>query len=158
MTPRTGESRSPAPSRRVPRGPHQLSAATLALGLGVLFAACETRAATADGVNSMQFQDVVVPDGLRILDSEHQSYSRQEASWRQGHFVYLGATPVADAANYVRTRMPQHSWQMVADQATDEGVVKLGFVRGAYVADYVFERRDGRTQMIVDYKTDYSRR
>lgn len=155
MSLRTGESRSPAPSQRASSGSRRLPLASLVLG--VVLAACESTPVQQDGVSSMQFQDVVVPDGMRILDTEHQSHSRQDSSLRQGHFVYLGSSPVADAANYVRARMPQHNWKMVADEVAADGTVRLGFVRGIYEAAYQFERRDGRTQMIVDYKTDYSR-
>jgi hypothetical protein len=108
-------------------------------------------------VSATQFQDVVVPTGLRLQDAAHQSYSREEAGWRHGQFEYVGSTSVEEAANYVRQRMPQHSWTIVADEVGQEGT-RLRFERGIYSAEYSFQRRDGSTAMTVAYRTDYSRR
>lgn len=130
-----------------------------ATGLLLLAGACETGANRASyGVNATQFQDMVVPAGMRLRDRVHESYSRQEADWRMGHFVYVGQTAVDEAMGYVRQRMPQHSWNMVRDEMGADQVAKLTFERGIYSADYTFERRDGATQMVVVYSTDYSRR
>lgn len=123
------------------------------------FAACAAeQPRESDGVTASQFKDVVVPAGLRLLDDTHQSHSVAAASWRLGHFVYAGATPRDDAANYVRQRMPQHNWEKIVDETIDENTTRLRFVRGHYAAEYRFIRQDGRTQMVVDYQTDYSRR
>jgi hypothetical protein len=121
-------------------------------------AACAAPARVADlGVSSVQFHDVVVPDGLRLIDDAAQSYSREEAGWRHGRFVYAGATRVAEAAAYVRMRMPQHGWQLVADEAVDEATSRVRFARGHYVTEYMFVQNEGSTQMMVDYRTDYAR-
>jgi len=128
-------------------------------GLLALTSGCETGADRAGyGVNATQFQDMVVPAGLRLRDRGHESYSRQEAGWRMGHFVYVGATGVEEAAGYVRQRMPQHSWKMVSEDVTADQVARMRFERGIYSAEYTFQRRDGSTQMVVVYNTDYSRR
>lgn len=130
---------------------------TLVAGL-LLACACQSNAAREGyGVTAVQFQDVVVPTGLILRDRANESYSREEAGWRQGHFVYSGPTDMAVALSYVRERMPQHSWQIVADEAVDE-TVSLRFVRGIYSADYTFARREGATHMVVTYNTDHSRR
>jgi hypothetical protein len=107
-------------------------------------------------VSSVQFQDVVVPDGLRLIDDAHQSHSVEAANYRLGHFVYYGGIRREDAANYVRLRMPQHSWVLVADEVVDENTNRIRFVRGHYSAEYKFIRMDGRMQMVVDYQTDYT--
>lgn len=109
-------------------------------------------------VAATQFQDIVVPDGLRLIDDAHESASVEAASYRQGHFVYSGSTRREEAANYVRQRMPQHNWVLVADEAVDANTNRLRFVRGHYSAEYKFIRMDGRMQMVVDYQTDYSSR
>ncbi len=128
-------------------------------GLLLLAGGCETSAKSAgDGVNATQFQDMVVPAGLRLRDRGHESYSRQEAGWRMGHFVYEGTTGIDEAMGYVRQRMPQHSWNMVADELAADQVARLRFERGIYSAEYTFQRREGSTQMVVVYQTDYSRR
>jgi hypothetical protein len=54
--------------------------------------------------------------------------------------------------------MPQHGWELTADEMVNENKVRLHFVRGPYFADYLFLRQDGFTQMIVDYKTDFANR
>jgi hypothetical protein len=119
---------------------------------------CET-SGSGDGlgVGASQFQDVVVPAGLRLQDAAHQSYSREESGWRHGQFVYSGAMAIEEAMGYVRQRMPQHNWTIVADEA-DEQRALLRFERGIYSAEYTFQRRDGSTQMVVAYRTDYTRR
>lgn len=110
------------------------------------------------GVQATQFQDMVVPAGMRLRDAQNESHSRQEASWRLGHFVYQGSTAMDEAIGYVRQRMPQHNWTKIEDAVGDEDVARLRFERGIYTVDYTFERRNGATHMVVDYKTDYSRR
>jgi hypothetical protein len=110
-------------------------------------------------VDSRQFQDVVVPAGFRLRDVAHESFSREEATWRYGRFVYAGSTKIDDASAYVQRRMPQHSWSMVREDVGEEDDdVRLRFERGIYSADYHFTRQDGTTHMVVDYSTDYSRR
>lgn len=127
----------------------------LCVPLVAMLSACATDPA-ADGVSAVQFQDVVVPSGLVLRDNAHESYSREEASWRRGHFVYGGQTDLQAAANYVRERMPQHSWSKMRDEQDQEAGIRLGFVRGIYRADYVFSRTDGSTLMVVEYTTDYA--
>jgi hypothetical protein len=112
----------------------------------------------AHGVTAMQFQDVVVPDDLMLRDSEHESWSRDDAGWRQGHFVYTGQARVDVAAGYVRERMPQHGWVAEGEQQLEDGSLQLRFLRGDYAASYTFNRKNGATSMVVDYATDYSRR
>ncbi|MFO1076540.1 MAG: hypothetical protein U1E73_02305 [Planctomycetota bacterium] len=109
-------------------------------------------------MNSIQFQDVVVPEGLRMVDDAHQSHSVEQASWRFGRFVYLGAVRPADAASYVRQRMPLHNWELVTDEAKDATTTRLQYRRGYYCAEYSFTLSEGRTQLVVDYTTDYTRR
>ncbi len=109
------------------------------------------------GVSATQFQDMVVPDGFRLRDDAHESYAREEGGWRHGHFVYSSNGDLEPALNYVRQNMPRHRWQIMKDDVV-EGAVHLRFERGAYSADYTFIRREGATQMVVEYSTDYSRR
>lgn len=139
------------PSRRCQRA---------AVGLLLLAAAtaCATDPATAHGVSAVQFQDVVVPTGMRLKDGAHESYSREEAGWRHGHFEYVGQTDPGAAADYVRERMPQHSWSKVQDETVAEAGLRMRFERGIYRADYTISRNEGSTVMVVDYTTDYARR
>jgi hypothetical protein len=131
-------------------------------GAALLLAACTLAGcATEPGnhdVSAVQFQDVVVPTGLRLREGAHESYSREEASWRLGHFEYVGQTDVLAAADYVRERMPQHSWAKVQDEGQGETILRMRFERGIYRADYSFTRSEGSTIMVVDYTTDYARR
>ena len=109
-------------------------------------------------MSAVQFQDVVVPAGLVLRDAAHESHSRVEAAWRKGHFIYSGQTSVQSAIAYVRERMPQHNWTMVAEEQAEESGTRLRFERGVYSAEYVFNRADGATQMVVDYDTQFQRR
>ena len=125
---------------------------------GVLSQSCQMGPNEAPEVDSKQFQDYVVPSGFRLKDRQHESYSREIASWRHGHYVYSGRPDVASAAAYVEANMGRHSWSLVAsDDDGDETTKRLQFERGIYSADYTFERADGFTKMVVDYTTDYSR-
>lgn len=119
--------------------------------------ACSSQPVT-DGVTAVQFKDVVVPDGLRLKTDGNASYSREEASWRHGRFEYVGQADVQAAANYVRERMPQHSWTKVRDEVAAETGVRMRFERGIYATDYSISRSEGTTVMVVDYSTDYARR
>ena len=130
----------------------------IASGL-LLVGACESpEAAHAYGVTAAQFQDVVVPSGFKLRDAGHESYSREEAGWRQAHLVYHGTAKIEEAMGYVRQRMPQHSWTVLPEEAANESEVRLRFERGVYSANYTFVQREGATQMVVDYTTDYARR
>jgi hypothetical protein len=121
--------------------------------------ACALEPDETTSVQAVQFQDVVVPSGMRIREENHRSWSREDASYRLAHLEYTGQNDIASAANYVRERMPQHNWNKVADAATDDGLkLKLRFVREAYAAEYTFSRSEGATTMVVDYTTDYERR
>lgn len=111
-----------------------------------------------DGVTAIQFPDMVVPDGLRLVDNAHQSHSVEAASWRQGRFVYSGTVRAEDAAGYVREQMPRHNWRLVADESRGPNGATLRYQRGYYAAEYTFSRANGRTQLVVEYDTDYSRR
>jgi hypothetical protein len=97
---------------------------------------------------------------MQLLEDAHQSHSVEAASWRQGRFVYGGLVAPADAASYVRERMPLHNWELVKDETTETQPITttLRFVRGDYVAEYAFTRVEGRTQLVVDYDTNYTRR
>lgn len=129
-----------------------------ALFVSSLLGGCASTAAREGyGVSATQFQDMVVPAGFRLRDGAHESYSREEVGWRQGHFEYSGTEALESALNYVRQNMPRHSWQIVKDEVL-EGAVHLRFERGVYSADYTFSRREGATHMVVSYETDYSRR
>jgi hypothetical protein len=120
--------------------------------------ACQIGSDEPAGVDSRQFSDVVVPDGFKIRDRVHESFSREEATWRHGRFVYTGEPYIEEATAYVRGQMPRHSWKLVSQESIDDAGVRLRFERGIYSADYLFSRRDGTTHMVVDYATDYSRR
>ncbi|HEX6812585.1 MAG TPA: hypothetical protein VF384_13245 [Planctomycetota bacterium] len=125
----------------------------------VLLGACEAPGAThAYGVTAEQFQDVVVPSGFKLRDAAHESFSREEAGWRQAHLVYHGNVKIEEAMGYVRQRMPQHAWTALPEETVEENGVRLRFERGVYSAHYTFSPREGVTQMVVDYKTDYARR
>lgn len=143
-----------APLRRARRG---LLVAAALLAIAAVPAACATGGDLDTGVSAVQFQDMVVPLGFTLLDKTHQSHSRVEGEWRMGNFHYQGQLLVADAASYIRQRMPQHNWTLETEQLDEKGG-KLLFARGRYTAEYTFLRQEGSTQMVVDYRTDFTRR
>jgi|JRYL01.1.fsa_nt_gb hypothetical protein len=143
-----------AAPRRARRG---LLAAAALLALAAVPAGCAAGGDLDTGVSAEQFQDMVVPLGFTLLDKTHQSHSRVEGEWRMGNFHYQGQLLIADAANYIRQRMPQHNWTIESEQLDDKGG-KLLFARGRYTAEYTFQRQEGTTLMVVDYRTDFTRR
>jgi len=124
---------------------------------GVLSQSCQTGSNEPPAVDSRQFQDYVVPSGFRLKDRRHESFSREIASWRHGHYLYSGSDDVASAVTYVQANMGRHSWSLVGAEDVDETSKRLQFERGIYSAEYLFQRKDGVTQMTVDYTTDYTR-
>jgi hypothetical protein len=106
------------------------------------------------GVSAVQFQDLVVPDGMRIQETNHESHSREEQGWRFGHFVYSGQPKVEDACAHLLLRMPQHQWRLVQDQQESTTARRLRFARGRYSAEYRLDRQDGVTQMTIEYRTE----
>lgn len=130
----------------------------LAAACAALFALSGCQSQPGDdgdyGVSAVQFQDVVVPDGMALIDKHYESHSREEAGWRYGHYEYKGTPQVSDACSYLLTRMPQHNWQLVSDDQPTENARKLRFQRGRYVADYLVERTEGSTRMVIDYRTE----
>lgn len=124
----------------------------------MMLSGCASEPQPDETVTASQFKDVVVPDGLRLVDDAHQSHSVEAANWRLGHFVYAGTMRRDDAVNYVRQRMPQHNWVLAGEEAVDDNTTRLRFTRGHYAAEYKFVRFEGRLQMVVDYRTDYTTR
>lgn len=105
------------------------------------------------GVSAIQFSDVVVPDGMRLRQGEDESYTLEVGKWRSGHLVYGGTAQLTAVSSYVLERMPQHAWELTADEAPDEQNRRLRFERGDYVAEYNIRRRENLTTMIVEYTT-----
>ena len=130
--------------------------AVLALS-GALSQSCQMSPNEPPGVDSKQFQDYVVPSGFRLKDRKHESYAREVASWRHGHYVYSGSSKVAAAASYVEANMGRHSWRLVTNEEVDEKSKRLQFERGIYTTDYLIQRDGNVTRITVDYKTDYTR-
>ncbi len=110
------------------------------------------------GSSATQFQDVVVPAGMRLRDQLNESYSSEVATWKKAHLIYTGQVRVVDADSYVRLRMPAHGWELAEQTQLEGGGVQLRFERHIYSAIYQISRGDGVTTMVVDYSTDESRR
>lgn len=129
----------------------------LVLGTGLALAGCKSNpaqpGATDDGVTAVQFQDIVVPSGMKLQDNRHESHSIEATGWRMGHFVYEGMPKIEEACSHILQRMPQHAWKLVADEQPDPTTRKLRFSRGRYEAAYTLRRQDGVTFLEIDYKT-----
>lgn len=133
----------------------------LLCALTACIAACkstEVELSNDHGVTAVQFQDLVVPDGMKMLDRYHESHSREEAGWRYGHYVYSGQPKLDDVAGHLLLRMPQHSWVVASDERPDDSTRRLRFTRGRYVAEYTITREHGSTVMVIDYKTQIESR
>ena len=130
--------------------------ATLLL-CGALSQSCQMAPNQPPEVGSRQFKDYVVPSGYRLKDRYHESYAREVASWRHGHYIYTGSGDVALAVAYVEANMGRHSWRLVGTEEVEDSGKRMKFERGIYSADYLFQPDGKLTRMTVDYKTDYTR-
>jgi hypothetical protein len=129
----------------------------IVLSCALLAPACKSTKPTAapdDGVSAIQFQDIVVPSGMKLQESNHESHSMEASGYRMGHFLYEGMPKVEEASSHILQRMPQHNWTLVSDEKLDEMTRKLKFSRGRYVAEYTLHRQDGVTNLVIDYKTE----
>ena len=105
--------------------------------LGVLLplCSCDTPPPPDDGVGAIQFDDIPVPDGMKLQEHNHKSDSAVIGEFRYANFVYTGTVPVAEVSAYLRDRMPQHRWHLTRDEVKPSGEEYLRFRRGKYVAD-----------------------
>ena len=130
-----------------------------ALGILTLLCACESAVEAArptdDGVSANQFDDIPVPDGLTLRERLHASDSVVVGDWRYGNFEYTGSVPVAEVAAYMRERMPQHAWELVAEEVDPQGRTILKFRRGKYEAECTLGRTEEKTstKLIVKVRT-----
>lgn len=108
-----------------------------------------------DGVSALQFVDVPVPDGMHLNERRHRSDSVTVGEFRYANFVYTGSVPIAEVGDYLRERMPQHSWTLTADSTEEDGRQSLSFRRGKYTADCQVKRAKGesRTTLTVEVRT-----
>ena len=121
-----------------------------------LFAACQDVANAYRGnlgVSAVQFPDVPAPHGMGLREHEHMSHSLQVGEYRYGEFEYAGPLTVREVSAYMRERMPQHSWEMVADDAPSPDVQVMKFRRGKYVAECTVSRDKALTRMRVKVQT-----
>ena len=68
-----------------------------------------------------QFDDIPVPEGLKLRTETLESYSYQCGSFRQARLIYEGSTEPGRVAGYLRDRLPLHGWS-----ATSEALQKAG--------------------------------
>lgn len=116
---------------------------------------CVTDTGAPSRVAADQFKDLIVPSGLSLQQSRHESYSEQVGSWRVGHYVYRGSLRAQDAIAYVQQRAPQHGWKAEPPVALDDDNTSLRLVRPPHRIDYTFTRIGGYLQVIADYRTEY---
>lgn len=86
-------------------------------------------AEAASGQTPVQFSDIPVPDGMKLQQDLHQSHSFELGQFRVADLHYFGNLPVAEIADYLKARMPQHGWSLETESAGPASR-KLLFVRG----------------------------
>lgn len=105
------------------------------------------------GVNAVQFEDIPVPQGMVLKDSQHRSHSIQTGDYRYGEFVYEGSLSLAQVSQYLTERMPQYNWSQVDKQFPAPDVMFLQFQRGHSVADCSLTRDQAMTVMRITVQT-----
>ena len=54
--------------------------------------------------------------------------------YRYANLLYRGNTPTMQIGDYLRKRMPQHSYQLISHKRTNDRTEQYIFERGAYTA------------------------
>lgn len=83
------------------------------------------------GMAAIQFDDIPVPDGLRLKTSAHESHSYEVDGFRFGDFEYYGVMRAEKAVSYMRDRMAVHGWAL-RDSSVGETAADLVFWRRPY--------------------------
>ena len=105
------------------------------------------------GIASTQYADIPVPSGMKLIDDPKVSHSSEAGSWRFGDFAYEGSASLADAGNYMMSRMPKHDWKLVSEEVPTPNSRVLRFERGIYSAECRLVRESATTRMEVKYRT-----
>jgi len=120
----------------------------------LLLGSCQTPAERAktsdDGVSAIQFEDIPVPDGLRLQERAHSSDSLELGEYRYANFSYVGGVPVAEVSSYLRDRMPQHKWTLLAEETDPDGNDTLSFRRGKYTAECRLQHEESSARTTLD--------
>lgn len=113
----------------------------------------------AASLSVAQFEDVPIPDGLKLQTNLNQTYSYENGMYRKGAFVYTGTLAGEAVVEYALQNLPDYGWQLVSNTgsaAEGEGGAVLEFVRWPYRARYQIEDAEkGPTRLEVTYTTDF---
>ncbi|MCC6671355.1 MAG: hypothetical protein IT458_09860 [Planctomycetes bacterium] len=131
-------------------------------GLCLALPACKSDGSASsgkgDGVSAVQFDDIPVPDGMKLVSQHHESHSVQVGGYRYADFVYRGSDPIDQVAAYMLQRMPQHSWKAVKEDASSADTRVLRFERDAYRVECTITRESRTTTMNVQVRTNLNER
>jgi hypothetical protein len=108
-------------------------------------------------LNTVQPNDVPVPDGFTVVTRTRESYSVAMGSggFRDAHLVYVGKTPPRKIARFYERNMvlPTFGWQDKSDYQS-EGDRELKFVKGGAICTVVIREvptdEDVETRIEVD--------
>ncbi len=101
------------------------------------------------GLHEIQFDDIPVPDGLRLKKAAH---SYQVESFRFGDFEYYGLMKSERAVAYMKDRMAIHGWEL-QDANEREADASLSFWRRPYRTDCRIWQDSSLTRMKVSVRT-----
>ena len=106
------------------------------------------------GVHSVQPRDIPVPLGMQLDTHLHRSDSVEVGEYRYANLVYRGSMPTMQIGDYLRNRMPQHSYELTSQERTDEDTEQYTFQRGPYIAICTVRRIDGRSELAIRLRTN----
>ena len=133
---------------------HKLSllVATVAL-VSCAGAGGDGSAEEVSGLTPVQFDDIPVPDGMRLDVNLHESHSFEVGSFRIGEFHYSGTMSPKAVEDYMRQRMPLHDWRIVDETRADKRV-DITFRRMPHRADCrIWTDVRGVTRLLVEVST-----
>ena len=128
---------------------HKLCIAAAALSL---LTSCQT--VSDFGVHSVQPTEIHVPRGMTLDTHLHRSNSVEVGEYRYANLVYRGRTPTITIASYLKDRMPQHSYQLISQERTDDHTEQFVFERGPYTATCTVRSLDRQSELDIRLRTN----
>lgn len=66
-------------------------------------------------ISGTQFTDIPVPASFQLQNKNQESFGSQVGNFRHAHLVYHGELTSMEAAAYLKSRMPEHGWQLISE-------------------------------------------
>ena len=116
-----------------------------------LYASCQTQ--RDFGVRVIQPPDIPVPRGMVLSTHLHESNSVERGEYRHADLVYRGPNAPMAIGAYLKDRMPQHAYELVSQEKTDDQTEEFVFRRGQYVATCTVKKLPKQSELRIQLRT-----